>query len=254
MKSNSKKKEIRSLVVYGYTEQEIINALNSLKNDFSPNVSVTFKSKYNLTTINIEGCNGGIELLRFNVNKAHRILCERFKDGLLSTENKNISEILGDILLENELSISSAESCTGGNIANKIVQTSGSSAYFLGSVVCYSNNAKAEVLKVNRQLIDQNGSVSKDVTEAMAQGIMNIMHSNCAIATSGIAGPTGGSKLKPVGTVWITVKCEDNIYSECKKFGGKRNDVIEAASIHAIALMINFIKEKFALPEESNDE
>ena len=254
MKKNSRKKEVRSLVVFGYNDEDIKNVFEQLKYEFASNIKVSSKTVYGLSTITIEGSDGGIELLRFNVNKAHRLLCDQLKDGLLSDENKTLSEILGIILTENELTIATAESCTGGNIAHRIVQTPGSSTYFLGSVVSYSNQTKAEILNVNRQIIDEKGAVSKEVTEAMVYGITKLMHSDCAIAISGIAGPTGGSRLKPVGTVWITVKCQDNIQSECSFFNGSRNDIMEAATTKAIVMMINFIKDKFALVEESNDE
>ena len=254
MKRNTKKKETRSIVVYGYKSEDIKKIIEQLKPDFAPNLKVSSKTAYGLSTITIEGSEGGIELLRFNVSKTHRLLCEYLKDGILSTEDKTLSEILGTRLIENELTISTAESCTGGNIANRIVQNAGSSAYFLGSVVSYSNQAKAEILSVSRQILDEKGAVSKETTEAMVEGISNLMHSDCAIAISGIAGPSGGSKEKPVGTVWITVKCQDNTHSECSYFKGNRNDIMEAATTKAIVMMISFIKEKFTLIEESNDE
>lgn len=256
-KTNSKKaepKETRTLVIFGFSEAEIKNVIENLSGQLSSNVSVKYTLDHDLCVITILGSGQGIELLRFNMNKIHRSLCESFGKGLLSTEYKSLSEILGHLLTENELSISVAESCTGGNIAHKIVETPGSSAYFLGSIVSYSNNVKAEVLNVDRQSIERNGAVSKEVVEAMATGVGKLMHTDCSIATSGIAGPNGGSKSKPVGTVWIAVKYNDNIISECRHFTGKRNDVIEAATNHAIVMMINYIKEKFALPEESNDE
>ena len=162
--------------------------------------------------------------------------------------------MLGDLLLENELTVSSAESCTGGNIAHKIVQVPGSSAYFLGSVVSYSNDVKAEVLGVSRSDIARHGAVSKEVAEQMALGAARLMRTDCAIATTGIAGPEGGTRFKPVGTVWFAVKYNDRVVSECMHFEGDRDSVIEQATNHGIVMLINLLRNNYTIQEEINDE
>lgn len=114
--------------------------------------------------------------------------------------------------------MSCAESCTGGNIAHRITLQPGSSNYFLGSVVSYANDIKTRVLGVPQKYIDKFGAVSREVVEAMAEGTAKLTRSDCAISTSGIAGPDGGTKSKPVGTVWIGVKYGSKLVSECKHF------------------------------------
>lgn len=165
-----------------------------------------------------------------------------------------MAQVLGDLLVERELTVSCAESCTGGNLAHRIVQVPGSSAYFLGSVVSYSNDVKADVLKVSRNDISAHGAVSSQVVEAMAKGVAKLMRSDCAIATSGIAGPDGGTKFKPVGTVWIAVKYGDKTVSECHHFKGDRNTVIESATNHGMVMLINLLRNSYVMQEDVNDD
>lgn len=198
--------------------------------------------------------NSGLELLRFQMNRFQQNLQDIFSEELITTEQKTLSQVLGDLLLEKELTISSAESCTGGNIAHKIVKNPGSSEYFMGSVVSYSNDMKAEVLGVSRSDIDRHGAVSKQVAEQMAAGACKLMHTDCAISTTGIAGPGGGSKFKPVGTVWFAVKYRDRIVSECIHFKGDRTAVIEQATNHGLVMMINLLRNNYIIQEELTDD
>ena len=119
---------------------------------------------------------------------------------------------LSSLLLEHELSISVAESCTGGAIADRIVSSPGASQYFSGGLVTYANQAKVSLLRVEEKLISKHGAVSEEVAIAMADGIRKCFGTDIGVSTTGIAGPTGGSKEKPIGTVWI------GFSSELKKF------------------------------------
>lgn len=217
-------------------------------------VKVSVDSAYLVTRITLTGINSGLELLRFQMNKFQQNLQDIFSEDLITTEDKSLSQVLGDLLLENELTVSCAESCTGGNIAHKIVQVPGSSAYFMGSVVSYSNDVKADVLGVSRSDIDRNGAVSKEVAEQMALGAANLMRTNCAIASTGIAGPEGGTTFKPVGTVWLAVKYNDMIVSECVRFEGDRISVMESATNRGLLMLVNLLRNTYTLQEEINDE
>ncbi|MDE6272710.1 MAG: CinA family protein [Muribaculaceae bacterium] len=169
-------------------------------------------------------------------------------------DDRQPAEVLGTILKERELTVSCAESCTGGNLAHRITQNPGSSAYFLGSVVSYANNVKSEVLGVSRSNIAQYGAVSRQVVEQMAEGAAKIMRTDCSIATSGIAGPDGGTKNKPVGTVWMAARFHDKLVTECVVFSGDRNSVIEQATNHSLVMLINLLRNNYTAPEDFNDE
>lgn len=246
--------EKRHVVIYGYTKQELSKVLRHFETQLPEFVKISIDSSNLVTKVTLTGINSGVELLRFQMNKYQQTLNDIFSNEVVSTEDKTIPEVLGDLLRERELSISCAESCTGGNIAHQITQVPGSSNYFLGSIVSYSNEVKTDVLKVNRSDINRFGAVSKQVVEQMAQGASELMHTDCAIATSGIAGPNGGTKYKPVGTVWIAVKYSGKIVTECLHFQGDRRMVIESASNHAMVMLVNLLRDSYEMQEEFNDE
>lgn len=134
--------------------------------------------------------------------------------------------------------VSTAESCTGGWVAKAITDVAGSSVVFGYGIVCYSNGAKESMLGVQNETLAEHGSVSKPVVEEMAEGVLNLSGSDIAVAVSGIAGPAGGTKEKPVGTVWFAWAVRDagkvNIETSCEHFDGDRELVRELTVAHAI--------------------
>ncbi len=129
---------------------------------------------------------------------------------------------IGTTLIENGWTVSTAESCTGGAIAKLFTENPGSSAYFKGSVVAYSNEVKTNILGIGEDLLEQHGAVSREVAEQMALRACQLLHTDFAVATSGIAGPGGGTIEKPVGTVWIAVANSNKVVSQLYNFGNDR--------------------------------
>lgn len=258
--SNGKKEEKtsfvekRHLVIYGYKRQELTKIIRHFESQLPEYVKITVENSNLVTKITLTGVNSGVELLRFKMNKFHSTINSLFSHEILATEDKTIGEVLGDALREHELTVASAESCTGGNIAHRITQIPGSSSYFMGSVVSYSNEVKEQVLGVARSDINMHGAVSRPVVEQMAVGVARLMHSDCAIATSGIAGPDGGTKFKPIGTVWMAVKYKEQIVAECCHFEGDRNEVIESATNHGLVMLINLVRNRYEAQEDLNDD
>lgn len=254
--SNAKRPhtETRHTVIYGYTRQELSKVIRHFETQLPEFVKISIDSNNLVTRITLTGINSGLELLRFKMNRYHSDLNRIFSEEVVATEDKTVAQVLGGLLHERELTVACAESCTGGNIAHRIVQVPGSSAYFLGSVVSYSNDVKADVLGVPRSYISNHGAVSREVAEAMAKGAAKLMRTDCAIATTGIAGPDGGTKYKPVGTVWIAVKYGDKIVSECLHFPGDRNAVIESATNHGMVMLINLLRNNYVNQEDVNDD
>jgi nicotinamide-nucleotide amidase len=246
--------ETRHTVIYGYTRQELSKVIRHFESQLPEFVKISIDSTNLVTKITLTGVNSGVELLRFKMNRYHQDLNKIFSEEVVSTEDKSVAQVLGELLHERELTVACAESCTGGNLAHRIVQVPGSSAYFLGSVVSYSNDVKATVLDVPRSDIDSHGAVSKQVAEAMAVGVAKLMRTDCAIATTGIAGPDGGTKYKPVGTVWIAVKYGDTVVSELLHFAGDRNTVIESATNHGMVMLINLLRNCYVVQEDLNDD
>lgn len=246
--------EKRHTVIYGYTKQELSKVMKHFESQLPEFVKITIDNSNLVTKITLTGMNSGLELLRFKMNRYHSDLNEIFAEELVAKEDISVAQTLGKLLTERELTVSSAESCTGGNIAHRIVQVPGSSTYFLGSVVSYSNEVKTNVLGVSRSDIDRHGAVSQPVVEAMACGAAKLMRTDCSIATSGIAGPGGGTKFKPAGTVWIAAKYGDTVVSECRHFKGDRNDVIESATNHGMVMLINLLRNTYVNQDDLNDD
>ncbi|MDR2969010.1 MAG: CinA family protein [Tannerellaceae bacterium] len=150
-------------------------------------------------------------------------------------------EQLGRLLLSRGLTMGTAESCTGGNIAHRITSVPGSSAWFQGGIVSYANPVKRELLGVSSEALEEHGAVSRQVVEQMARGAKRVLHCDCTLATSGIAGPGGGSAHKPVGTVWIAALYGDQLRASLFHFKGNRQEVIAQSSDAALTMLAEMI-------------
>jgi nicotinamide-nucleotide amidase len=155
--------------------------------------------------------------------------------------NDTLETVVGTLLKGMNKTLATAESCTGGQIAASITKVPGCSAYFKGSVVSYSNEVKVNFLGVNQADLNSHGAVSMQVVEAMAKGIIKAMDVDFAIATSGVAGPDGGSPEKPVGMVWIAVADKERVFSKQFLLGKNRERIIQAATLTALNLLRRFM-------------
>lgn len=163
-------------------------------------------------------------------------------DNIVGWEGATVEQQIHHILTERGLRLAVAESCTGGTIASKFTAMAGASAYFMAGVVAYSNAAKCNMLGVDPTLIERHGAVSEEVARAMAEGIRHKANADYAIATTGIAGPTGGSDLKPVGTVWMAVATPTTTVAIMRNSGTDRGQIISRASAYAIEMLLNELK------------
>ncbi len=169
---------------------------------------------------------------------------------LYTVQDKELEEVIGDICKERNLKIGTAESCTGGKIAQLITSIPGSSAYFEGSIVSYSNNIKEKVLNVDTVTLTTNGAVSSQTVTEMVEGAINRLGVDVAVAVSGIAGPGGGSEEKPVGTVWVAVGNKDRIVAKKWQLVKNRELNIRYSATVALNQMRLFILDR--LDDEGN--
>ena len=152
-----------------------------------------------------------------------------------------LSAQIGELLRQKGWTMGSAESCTGGNIAHQITRIAGSSDYFSGAVVSYSNQVKMHLWQVAASDLEQVGAVSQQVVEQMACGALQALQCDCAVATSGIAGPGGGTPEKPVGTVWIAAVTPEKSDVHCYHFGALREANIDAATEAALKMLYRLL-------------
>ena len=157
-------------------------------------------------------------------------------------EQKTIAAEIGEELLRRGQTMATAESCTGGNIAHQITLVPGSSAWFRGGVVSYTNDVKMNVLQVPRELIYRYTEVSTQVAEAMAKGVCLITGADFAVSTTGIAGPTGATDNNPVGTVCIGVATPHKVVSARLVFGSDRQSNIDSFTDAALRMLLDNIK------------
>lgn len=162
-------------------------------------------------------------------------------------ETKIISRQIGDILYASGLTLGTAESCTGGLISEAIIATPGASNYFKGSVVSYTDEIKENLLHVDAQVLNEQTAVCEEVARQMAQGALELLNVDFAISATGIAGPGGGTKEIPVGTIWLGYGTRDDIrtFKLTEDFGRDIN--IAIATNKAMRLLLDFLKEKQSL-------
>ncbi|MEN6453847.1 MAG: competence/damage-inducible protein A, partial [Prolixibacteraceae bacterium] len=168
-------------------------------------------------------------------------LKELIPKNIFGYNDDTLAGVTGKLLVEVKATLGVAESCTGGYIAHLFTSNPGSSAYFNGGVVSYANEIKSSVLGVKQETLAAHGAVSKEVALEMVKGAKNVLQTDYAIATTGIAGPDGGSAEKPVGTVWIAVAGKHNIWAECYNFANNRErNIIRSAqtAIHMLRQLV----------------
>lgn len=166
-------------------------------------------------------------------------------DISLFYNEKPIVEEVAAKLKQYNLTVSTAESCTSGQIASALTSLSGSSAYFLGSILAYDNKIKEKLLQVKSEDLTNFGAVSQEVVEQMAKSVCLQTESDFALSTSGIAGPTGGTEEKPVGTTWIGLSNGTQTWSECVRFRSNRSKNLEQTVTYALLMLLKKIKENY---------
>ena len=164
-------------------------------------------------------------------------------EWLIATEDKPLEVVVGELLKAKGATISTAESCTGGRLAALLNEHSGSSAFYYGSIVAYDNSVKQRILSVSKASLEQYGAVSEQVVRQMAEGARRVCGTDYAIATSGIAGPTGGTQEKPVGTVWIAWATPTQTFAECYHLGVLREQITKRACTKALTKMIKYLQD-----------
>lgn len=172
------------------------------------------------------------------------------RDYTVVDEDKTMQEVLGDILLKNNKTISTAESCTGGAIASLITSVPGSSAYFEGSIISYSYGIKESLLNVKKETLEKYGAVSEETVREMLSGLLEKTKTDYGIAVSGIMGPGGGMKEKPVGTVWVIVGNKEKQLVQKLKQRFERKKNIEVTAVMALNMMRKFLVNEEFLNDE----
>ncbi|MDE6309213.1 MAG: CinA family nicotinamide mononucleotide deamidase-related protein, partial [Muribaculaceae bacterium] len=232
----------RCLMVAWYTESEVSELLTDFEAKLYPHLHLAYLPKPGLLRLRLDAIGPDYNELTHLLDQAVRdIVATLGEKHVLSLNDATLGEILREKLTGTNLTIGTAESCTGGNIAHTITAVAGSSEYFLGSVVSYANTVKTEVLHVDPLLINTLGAVSEPVAAQMAEGARRVLGVDYAVATSGIAGPGGASPGKPVGTVCFAVASPTGTKTFTKHLPGTRDRVIDRATTEAILSLLQHL-------------
>ncbi len=235
--------QVNTLLFSLITESELAEKLSAFEEELSKhNVKTAFLPQPGLIKVKFYQQHNSEEVEL--VNKIKQFAKTYLSDFLIFDEDVSLPEILHNMMITKNDSLCTAESCTGGYLANQIISTPGSSKYFKGSIIAYSNEIKQNILQVPAELIKQHGAVSRQVVECMARNALNILNADIAIATSGIAGPDGATESKPVGTTWIAIARKKYMWAEQFIFGNDRFSNIQRTSNTALAKLILLLNNK----------
>jgi nicotinamide-nucleotide amidase len=232
------------VITQGIPEAYLAEKLKGWEQNLPGTIKIAYLPSPGIVKLRISGKEDDSGGIKSTIDQKIEELKSIIPEYFVTSEQTTFEQMVGDLLTKNKQTLSTAESCTGGGIAARITSVSGSSAYFKGSVIAYSNKIKENHLGVPSEILEKYGAVSKQVTENMAQNILKLYNTDYSIAVSGVAGPAGGTEEKPVGTTWITAASKYHIISQRYRFGNKRDVNTEKTIVTALNMLRKLIIEK----------
>lgn len=233
----------KTILVHGIPESKLAILIEDWENALPSSIHLAYLPKDGIIRLRLSSYG---EATAEEIQSYIDTLLPLISDYILATEDIAPEVLLGQLLRQQGATIATAESCTGGRLAAALNAQSGASAYYMGSVVAYDNSVKTSILGVSQEMLDTDGAVSESTVCQMAEGVRRLLHVNYAIATSGIAGPTGGTPDKPVGTVWIAWATPEATEAQCFHFGAarEREQITIRAVTEALVKMIKLLNCK----------
>jgi nicotinamide-nucleotide amidase len=232
--------------VTGYTESMLAVQLADFEDGMPPFVRLAYLPQSGIIRLRLSAYAGNAEEAGETVALLQKQLREILNGHIIAEEDRNIEALAGERLRAGRLTVGTAESCTGGAVAALLTSVPGSSAYYLGSIVSYANEVKRNLLGVSEDDLNRHGAVSRPVVEQMAKGALMALGCDYAVATSGIAGPDGGTAEKPVGTIWIAVACRAaEVVSREYRFTARREENIQRAVNMSLLMLLEALNGGF---------
>lgn len=238
----------RTLLTAGEGESAIAQRIEAFEDALPPHIKLAYLPALGQVRLRLTGWGEGdrtpesLAALEREVEAQQNKLAAVIPELIFGRENDTLEQAVGRLLLERGRTFGTAESCTGGYIAHLITSVPGSSAYFQGSVISYSNAVKMKMLHVPEQALLEHGAVSEATVRAMALGALDTLGVDVALSVSGIAGPDGGSPEKPVGTVWMAVADRKRVVAVKHVFGRDRGKNIQLAGVYGLNLVRRFLE------------
>lgn len=229
--------EKRVIMTTGIGESFLADKIKDWEKNLPDFLSLAYLPQYGTVRLRLSGRNENATLLNVTLDNEVKKLKSLISEYIFAFEDKSIEHVVFDLLINKGMTFASAESCTGGNIAHVITLIPGSSEIFKGTAVTYATPMKTKVLGVSSEIIEKHTVVSQPVVEGMAKGVRDLMEADFGVATTGVAGPGGGTEENPVGTVWIGVASKKGVVSKRFNFGKDRENVINRATIMAYEML-----------------
>jgi len=224
----------KTVLTQGIGESFLSDMIEKWELNLPENIKLAYLPAAGLLRLRLTATGSDEQALKRTVDAEIKKLGEIAGEYIYGYDDDSLEKIVGRLLTEKKATLSTAESCTGGYIAHRITTVPGSSNYFIGSVVAYSNRIKENSLDIPKDIIEKYGAVSKETVVAMAENISKKFRTDYSIAVSGIAGPDGGTPEKPVGTVWLAIAHPNGIFTTKLQLGNFRERVIMETSLHAL--------------------
>lgn len=234
----------KTVLTIGLPESMLAEKIEKWEDALPENIKLAYLPSPMMVRLRLSAYGTNELALKHEIEKQVEELQSIIPDAIFGYDNDNLGIAIGRMLIASGKTMVTAESCTGGSIAQFITSNSGSSAYFKGGVVAYSNEIKSKILQVPGEIIEKHGAVSQEVAELMAVGALKTLDADYSVATTGIAGPDGGSDEKPVGTVWIAVAGPDGVFSKKYVFKHNRERNIIRSTHTALNMLRIFIQNK----------
>lgn len=227
----------KTILTQGVGESFLSDRIAAWENELPPEIKLAYLPQPGLVRLRLTGQSADYAQLKARVEAEAERLKQRIPELIFGYDKDTLESICGNLLLERNQTVATAESCTGGYIAHRITTVAGSSNWFRGSVVAYANDVKQSELGVSDQALRQYGAVSEAVVRQMASGIRKKLNTDWGIATSGVAGPGGGTAEKPVGTTWIAISGPEQTIARHYLFGDHRERNIHKTALEALNLL-----------------
>ena len=232
----------RTLITRGIPESILAERIAAWEDALPEYLHLAYLPAPNIVRLRLSAYQVDGEMAEAEIARQFELLRAIIGENIVGFEGATIEQLVHEILVDKGLKLAVAESCTGGTIASKFTAMAGASQYFMAGVVSYSNESKRDILGVNMADIETYGAVSEQVARQMAEGVRRVAGADYAIATTGIAGPGGGSETKPVGTVWMAVATPTTTIAVMRNSGTDRGQIISRASAYAIELLYEQLK------------
>ena len=227
----------KNIMTYGTFEAKLAEILTTFESELPDNIKLAYLPASGVIKLRLTASGSDHDNLSNLINDHVSRLYKTIPEFIYGEDEESLEMVIGKLLISQRKTVSTAESCTGGEIAHLITGVPGSSTYFKGSVIAYANAIKTQLLGVQDYILTKYGAVSENTVKEMAVGVRSLLKTDYALATSGIAGPDGGTEEKPVGTIWIAVDSERGNVCEKRVFGNDRNTNIKRFSIAALNLL-----------------